>query len=115
MVCDRSILFDSPSSVDASAPHSLAGERQQLAAGRADLDVGAHRGADAAVEAGRPPAVVLLELGERVLPVVPQPLLVQAGVEVIPGQYLVGVAFLRRVPVEVDVLQARSEEHTSEL
>src|SRR6266496_2044870 len=84
---------------------SLAGERQQLAAGRADLDVGAHGGADAAVEAGRPPAVVLLELGERVLPVVPQPLLVEARVEVIPGQYLVGVAFPRRVPVEIDAVQ----------
>src|SRR5215468_10164827 len=77
-------------------------ERQQGPAGRADLDVGTHRGAHAAVEAGRPPAVVLLELGERVLPVVPEPLLVQPRVEVVPGQHLVGIPLTRRVPVEVD-------------
>ena len=45
--------------------------------------------ADAAVEAGDPAAVVELALGERVLPVRPEPLLVEPGVEVVPGQHLV--------------------------
>ena len=65
------------------------GQRQQLLAGRADLDVGAHLRADAAVEARRPAAVLDLDLVERVLPVLPEPVLVQAGVEVVPGQHLV--------------------------
>src|SRR5262249_61575709 len=55
----------------------------------------------AAIEAGRPAAVVLLELAERVLPVVPEPLLVQPGVEVVPGQHLVGVPLTRGVPADV--------------
>ena len=78
------------------------GERQQLRAGRADLDLGAHLRADAAVEARDPAAVVEVLLGERVLPVRPEPLLVQPAVEVVPGQDLVLLALARRVPVDVD-------------
>ena len=64
------------------------GQRQQRLAGGADLDVGAHARADAAVEAGDPAAVVELLLVERLLPVGPEPLLVEPGVEVVPGQDL---------------------------
>src|SRR5215475_15940229 len=64
------------------------GEREQGAAGRADLDLGAHARADAAVVARRPPAVVQLLLGERLLPVGPQPLAVQPGVQVVPREHL---------------------------
>src|SRR3954452_14541182 len=69
----------------AALPHR---ERQQRAAGRADLDLGAHRRADAAVVAGRPAAVFDFLRLERVLPVVPEPVLVQPGVQVVPGQHL---------------------------
>ena len=78
------------------------GEREQAAAGRADLDLGAHRRADAAVVARGPAAVVDLLLGQRVLPVVPEPLLVQPGVQVVPGQHLVLGALAGGEPVEVD-------------
>src|SRR3954447_2571437 len=78
------------------------GEREQLLAGGADLDLGVHRRADAAVEARGPAAVVLLELGRRVLPVLPQPVLVEAGVEVIPREDLQLVALADGVPVEID-------------
>ena len=64
--------------------------------------IGAQRRADAAVEAGCPTAIVLLEFGQRVLPVVPEPLLVQAGVEVIPRQRLIGVPLAGRVPRQID-------------
>src|SRR5258706_8455931 len=57
------------------------GERQQLAARRADLDLGVLAGADAAVEARRPAAVVLLVAGQGVLPVLPEPVLVEPRVE----------------------------------
>src|SRR5689334_2677943 len=80
------------------------GERQQLATGRADLDLRVHARAHAAVEARRPPAVVLLELGERVLPVLPEPLLVQPGVEMVPGQNLVLVALACGEPGHVDAV-----------
>ena len=73
--------------------------RQQRLAGRPDLDLGAHPRADPAVEARRPAAVVLLLLGQGVLPVGPEPLLVQPGVEVVPGQHLVLAALPGRVPV----------------
>src|SRR5690606_38891639 len=77
---------------------------EQALARRADLDLGAHLRADAAVIARRPAAV--LDLGgaggvDRVLPVLPQPLAVQARVEVIPRQHLVLVALPGGVPVEV--------------
>src|SRR3712207_9497292 len=43
-----------------------------------------------------------LLLGQGLLPVVPEPLLVQPGVQVVPGQDLVLAALAGRVPVEVD-------------
>src|SRR3712207_7086358 len=83
-----------------SAPDD--GERQQAAAGGADLDLGAHGRADAAVVAGGPPAVGDLLLAERLLPVVPEPLLVEPRVQVVPGQDLVLGALAGGEPVEVD-------------
>src|SRR5262245_59356248 len=80
------------------------GEWEELAAGRADLDLGVHTRTYATVEAGRPPAVVLLVLAQRVLPVLPEPLLVQAGVEVIPRQHLVLVPLAGGEPVQVDAV-----------
>src|SRR3954452_10418278 len=82
------------------------GEREQLATGGADLDLGVHLRADAAVVAGRPPAVLDLDLGglghgARVLPVGPEPVLVEAGVEVVPRQHLVVAALAQGVPLEV--------------
>src|SRR6266566_2706378 len=78
------------------------GQPEQLATGRADLELGVHARADAAVEARRPAAVVLLVLRQRVLPVGPEPVLVQPGVQVVPGQHLGLAAFPGGVPVEVD-------------
>ena len=85
------------------------GERQQPATGGTDLDLGVHLRADAAVVAGGPAAVLdvgygvgVLGDGEGVLPVGPEPVLVEAGVEVVPGQDLVVVALADGVPVEVD-------------
>src|ERR671920_849267 len=79
-------------------------QREQPLAGGADLDVGVHLGAHAAVVARGPAAVV--DLGgvgvEGVLPVGPQPVLVETGVEVVPRQHLVVVALAHGVPVEVD-------------
>src|ERR671920_1275047 len=77
-------------------------EREQAAPGRPDLDLGAVGRADSAVVAGGPPAVGDLLLAERLLPVVPEPLLVQPGVQVVPGQDLVLAALAGGVPVEVD-------------
>src|SRR4051794_39925082 len=80
-------------------------ERQQLAPRRPNLDLGVHLRADAAVVARRPPAVLDLDVGVRVdgvLPVLPEPVLVQARVEVVPGQHLGVVALPGGVPVEVD-------------
>src|SRR4051812_4034998 len=79
-------------------------ERQQLATGRTDLDLGVHGGADTAVEAGRPSAVVLFELLLRVLPVLPEPGLVQARIEVVPGQDLMLVALPGGEPGQVNAL-----------
>src|SRR3954447_3012838 len=75
-------------------------ERQELATGGARLDLGSHGRADAAVVAGRPPAVVDLDFTDRVLPVLPHPVLVEAGVEVVPRQHFGELAFARREPVE---------------
>src|SRR6266545_4130635 len=58
--------------------------------------------APAAVEARRPAAVVLLVPGQGVLPVLPEPVRVQAGVEVVPGQHLALVALPGGVPAQVD-------------
>src|SRR3954454_18488635 len=79
-------------------------QRQQLLPGRADLDLRAELGADPAVVAGVPAAVVALRAVrvERVLPVLPEPALLQPGVEVVPGQHLVVRTLAGGVPVEVD-------------
>src|SRR4051812_34813609 len=63
-------------------------EWEELGSGRADLDLGAHLRTDTAVEARDPAAVVELLLVEGFLPVGPEPLLIQAAVEVVPGQDL---------------------------
>src|SRR5690606_23887400 len=76
-------------------------QRQEPLAGGADLDLGVHLRAHAAVEARRPPAVLDLTLLERVQPVLPQPLLVQAGVDVVPRQHLVLAALPGGVPGHV--------------
>src|SRR4051812_9828995 len=78
------------------------GEREQRLAGGADLDLGAHLGADAAVEAGGPAAVLDLGLVEGVEPVLPEPLLVEPGVDVVPRQHLALLALARGVPGDVD-------------
>ena len=73
--------------------------------GGADLDLGVHLRADAAVVARRPAAVLDLDVGVRVdgvLPVLPEPVLVQAGVQVVPGQHLGVLALADGEPVEVD-------------
>src|SRR5207248_3339229 len=75
-------------------------EGQQCAAGRPDLDLGAEGRAHAAVITRCPPAVVDLDLADRVLPVLPQPVLVEAGVEVVPRQHFGLLALTGRVPVE---------------
>src|SRR6478609_3454222 len=78
------------------------GQGEQLLAGRADLDVGVHLRADAAVEARGPAAVLDLDLLQRVLPVLPEPVLVEAAVQVVPGQHLLVGALAGGVPVDVD-------------
>src|SRR5438105_752322 len=83
---------------------ALGSQRKQILTGRTDLDVGPHRRADPAVETRCPAAVVLLVAGQRVLPVVPEPLLVQAGVEVIPRQHFVGIALTGGEEGDVDSL-----------
>src|SRR5690606_34985212 len=88
----------------ATASSSLHDERQQLTPARPDLNLGPHRRAYAAVVTGGPAAVLDLAPGQGVLPVPPQPLAVETGVEVVPRQDLVLVAFPRGVPVEVDGL-----------
>src|SRR5690606_21419427 len=75
------------------------GEREELLACRADLDLGIHAGADAAVVARGPAAVVDLDLVEGVLPVLPEPVAVEAGVEVVPGEHLGVVALADGVPL----------------
>src|SRR3954465_3802773 len=83
------------------------GQREQLGSGLADRDLGAQLRADAAVEARDPAAVVELLLVDGLLPVGPEPLLVQAAVEVVPGQDLVLLALAGGVPVDVDALLLR--------
>src|SRR5690606_22971462 len=89
-----------PASAGGSAV--LDGQRQQLLARRADLDAGVHLRAHPAVEAWGPAAVVDLGLVEGVLPVLPEPVLVEAGVEVVPGEDLLVGALAGGVPVDVD-------------
>src|SRR5690606_41658190 len=80
---------------------------QELASGGPELGVRGHRGADTAVEARRPAAVVLLALVQRDLPVGPQPLLLQTGVEVVTGKDLVLGALPGGEPVEVDPVRGQ--------
>src|SRR6478672_6118116 len=80
-------------------------QRQQSLARGPDLDLGVHLRADAAVVAGRPAAVLDLDVGgrvDRVLPVGPEPVLVQAGVEVVPRQDLVVLPLAGGEPGQVD-------------
>src|SRR5579864_9405713 len=79
-------------------------ERQQPLPGRAGLNLRTHSRAYAALEARGPPAVIDLFRAGRIdgrEPVLPQPVALQAGVEVIPRQDLVVAPFPRRVPVKV--------------
>src|SRR5215217_3801312 len=77
------------------------GQRKQLATGRANLNCGVQLRADPAVEAGRPSAVIDFDLIQSVLPVLPEPLPIKAGIQVIPRQHLGVVALSRGVPVEI--------------
>src|SRR5689334_8908187 len=74
-------------------------KRQQLLAGRADLYGRVHLRTHPAVEAGRPAAVLDLRLVEGVLPVLPQPVLVETRVQVVPGKDLLVGALAGGVPV----------------
>src|ERR1035437_5181279 len=75
-----------------------------MLAGGPDLDLGVHLRADPTVEARVPAAVLDLDVVEGVLPVLPQPVLVQAGVEVVPGQHLVLLTLASGEPGDVDRL-----------
>src|ERR1035437_4535983 len=75
-----------------------------MLAGGPDLDLGVHLRADPTVEAGVPATVLDLDVVEGVLPVLPQPVLVQAGVEVVPGQDLVLLPLASGAPGNVDRL-----------
>src|SRR5215207_427793 len=77
-------------------------ERKQRATGRADLNGGVQLRTNPALEAWRPAAVVDLDLIQGVLPVLPQPLPIQAGIQMLPGQHLGVVALARGVPVKID-------------
>src|SRR4051812_18800652 len=100
-LASRASAASEPSVATEGAIASLPnGQRQERAAGRADLDLGAHRRADAAVVAGRPAAVFDFLRLERVLPVVPEPVLVQPGVQVVPGEHLRLEPLAHGVPVE---------------
>src|SRR3984885_9759130 len=86
-------------------------QRQQLGPTGPDLDLGAHRRAGAAFEA-RGPAAVLYLFGPRRVdrrePVLPQPVPVEPGVEVIPGQHLRVAALTRGVPGQVHAIVGQS-------
>src|ERR1700685_3258768 len=89
-------------------------QRQQLGPTGPDLDLGAHRRAGAAFEA-RGPAAVLYLLGPRRVdrrePVLPQPVPVESGVEVVPGQHLRVAALTRGGPGQAhDIRAQRSYE-----
>src|SRR3954464_12015299 len=77
-------------------------DRRRGPARGADLDARAHLRAHAAVEAGGPPAVLDLALVEGVLPVLPEPVAVETGVEVVPRQHLGVLAFPGGQPGDVD-------------
>src|SRR5215469_484882 len=91
-------------------------QRQELHAGGTVLDLGAHGRANPALVARGPAAI--LDLGrpgrvDRVLPVLPQPVTVKPGVEVVPGQDLLVAAFSRGVPIEVDRVVAEGRARAS--
>src|ERR1019366_276507 len=75
-----------------------------MLAGGPDLDLGVHLRADHTVEARVPAAVLDLDVVEGSLPVLPQPVLVQARVEVVPGQHLVLLTLASGEPGNVDRL-----------
>src|ERR1035438_4084310 len=75
-----------------------------MLAGGPDLDLGPHLRAAPTVEARVPAAVLDLDVVEGVLPVLPQPVLVQARVEVVPGQHLVLLTLAGGEPGNVDRL-----------
>src|SRR5690606_8377867 len=77
------------------------GQRQQLPTSRADLNLSVHTRAHPTGEARCPAAIALLDLGQRRLPVLPQPVLVEPGVEVVPWQHLRLPALPSRVPIQV--------------
>ena len=89
--------------------------------GGADLDLGVHLRAHAAVVAGGPAAVLDLDgVGvDGVLPVSPQPVLVEAGVEVVPREHLVVARSLvvyqsRSTPVPAKACSAASSQRSKE-
>src|SRR5204863_9936390 len=81
------------------------GERQERGAARPDLDLGAGGRAYPAVEAWCPAAVVLFPAREGVLPVGPQPVALQAGIEVVPREHLVPRALAGGEPLQADPRQ----------
>src|SRR5215216_2428138 len=78
------------------------GQRKQRATSRANLNGGVQLRTNPALEAWCPAAIVDLDLIQGVLPVLPQPLPIQAGIQVIPGQHLGVVALAGGVPVKID-------------
>src|SRR5450759_860041 len=88
------------------------GYREEALAGGPDLDLGAHLRADATVVARSPAAVLDLHTAQGVLPVLPQPVLVQARVEVVPGQHLALLALTGGVPGNIDRFVGKSALRT---
>src|SRR5580658_5408023 len=71
---------------------------------RAHLDLGPHRRTDPAFITRSPAALFHLgyALGsDRVLPVLPEPVAVEACVEVVPGEHLTVITFARSIPCQV--------------
>ena len=89
------------------------GQRQQFLTRWSDLDVGAHARAYATVVTRCPTAVIEFGLIEGVLPVVPQPLLVQPGVEVVPRQDLEFLTFSDGVPRKIYAVIRQSRRCTA--
>src|SRR5215469_1148562 len=87
-------------------------ERQQPLPGRAGFDLGVHRRAYAAFEARGPPAVLDFFGASWIdcrKPVLPEPVTLQAGVQMIPRQDLVVAAFPGGVPVKVNAVGRKRE------
>src|SRR5690606_29850361 len=83
--------FVDPALPSPTSPTSYHAQRKQFASRNAvGLDLGSHARADPAVVAGAPAAVVDLHrflAVQGVLPVLPEPLPIQSGVQVVPGQH----------------------------